>query len=348
MFYIGVDAEHQASYMYEDLVEHFENPSDISLIKPLDSEDSVKNLLAYIRPCLLPAGTASGRKSHLQTYEFYHHVVVARQLGFGQLPPQLFLAQNEMYPIQPLLKADRVRAGAHPPSVYMSGLPREPVQKKIAKRKDDAPTSTAKAESKKKKKAKLSSSSKPSNDNSEDIEHDIDEAAASIEDTDVAPSTQQASTSPPHQPSASPTIQPLTSPVQHPSASPERAPSAPLVQSPECILSPSPSQQPSAIPSDDFGFDINEFVEEEEITSQQQGIPDELNEKLQDISDRLEVPIDTLVADIGSVKSRILEIQDKLDFNLAKSLVAAAHLDAYQIPIARSHQQMLDRQNNAN
>uniref|UniRef100_A0A0D9XYI3 DUF1409 domain-containing protein n=1 Tax=Leersia perrieri TaxID=77586 RepID=A0A0D9XYI3_9ORYZ len=99
--------------------------------------------------------------------------------------------------------------------------------------------------------------------------------------------------------------------------------------------------------NDDFGFDIHEFVtdEAEETASQPSAISDETLEKLKDIVNRLDLPIDTLVADIGSVKSRILDVQDQLDTDLAKTLVAAAHLDAYQIPIARSRQQMLDRQN---
>ena len=65
---------------------------------------------------------------------------------------------------------------------------------------------------------------------------------------------------------------------------------------------------------------------------------------MQDIADRLETPIDTLVVDIESIRSRIYKVQDQLDTDLAKTLASAAHLDSYKIPIARSRQQMADRQ----
>lgn len=73
-------------------------------------------------------------------------------------------------------------------------------------------------------------------------------------------------------------------------------------------------------------------------------LSDEIKEKLQDIADRLEVPIDALVADIDSVRSRIYEIQDHLEADTVKALAGAAHLDAYKLLIARSRQQMADWQ----
>uniref|UniRef100_A0A0D9XIZ9 DUF1409 domain-containing protein n=1 Tax=Leersia perrieri TaxID=77586 RepID=A0A0D9XIZ9_9ORYZ len=93
---------------------------------------------------------------------------------------------------------------------------------------------------------------------------------------------------------------------------------------------------------DGFGFDIHEFisVEIEEVTSQPQVVSAEIMEKLKDIANRLEIPIDTLVADTEFMISRTSS-----DTDLAKILLFAAHLDAYQIPIARSRQQMQDRQN---
>lgn len=93
LFYIALDEDTQSWFPYGDL-KNFENPSDISLANPLESPASIANLLACIRPSLLSSGIAAGRKSHLQTYEFYNPSVAARQLGFGQLPPKLVLLEK--------------------------------------------------------------------------------------------------------------------------------------------------------------------------------------------------------------------------------------------------------------
>jgi len=54
---------------------------------------------SFIKPYVLPAEFRHGRgkmatcsflPSNLPTYEFYNPSFVARQFGFGQLPPQLF------------------------------------------------------------------------------------------------------------------------------------------------------------------------------------------------------------------------------------------------------------------
>jgi len=54
---------------------------------------------SFIKPCVLPAEFCHGRGKmaigsfllgNLLTYEFYYLSFVARQFGFGQLPPQLF------------------------------------------------------------------------------------------------------------------------------------------------------------------------------------------------------------------------------------------------------------------
>uniref|UniRef100_A0A0D9W449 Uncharacterized protein n=1 Tax=Leersia perrieri TaxID=77586 RepID=A0A0D9W449_9ORYZ len=81
LFYIGLNDDNEVWYAYGDLVKDFENPSDISLITPFESDTSAKNFLACICPSLLPSGIASGRKT-------------ARQLGFGQLPPRLTLTEQ--------------------------------------------------------------------------------------------------------------------------------------------------------------------------------------------------------------------------------------------------------------
>ena len=54
---------------------------------------------SFIKPCVLPTEFHHGRgkmaigsflPANLPSYEFYNPYFVARQFGFGQLPPQLF------------------------------------------------------------------------------------------------------------------------------------------------------------------------------------------------------------------------------------------------------------------
>jgi hypothetical protein len=47
---------------------------------------------SLIKPCILPAEFHHGR-SICSSYEFYNPNMVARQLGFGQLPPKLFFSE---------------------------------------------------------------------------------------------------------------------------------------------------------------------------------------------------------------------------------------------------------------
>ena len=66
--------------------------------------------------------TGSFILDNLPTYEFYNPSFVARQFGFGQLPPQLFF-KNILKPredISEVLKAERVfQVGSDLPSLYL-------------------------------------------------------------------------------------------------------------------------------------------------------------------------------------------------------------------------------------
>uniref|UniRef100_A0A0D9UYX5 Uncharacterized protein n=1 Tax=Leersia perrieri TaxID=77586 RepID=A0A0D9UYX5_9ORYZ len=103
VFYIGPNDDNQIWFAYNEAnfadnplvtASIFENPSDISLSSPLSYADSTANFLACIRPCLLPSGISSGRKSNLLTYEFYYPSIAARQFGLGQLPIKLHFADK--------------------------------------------------------------------------------------------------------------------------------------------------------------------------------------------------------------------------------------------------------------
>ncbi|KAK1695219.1 hypothetical protein QYE76_011916 [Lolium multiflorum] len=71
--------------------ENFENPVSFRLDSFADDAGTRHLYSIMIRPCFLPVGMSTSNRIIKPGYESYQPVVVARQLGLGQVPPHFFL-----------------------------------------------------------------------------------------------------------------------------------------------------------------------------------------------------------------------------------------------------------------
>lgn len=93
VFYRGLDREFITWFPYADM-DSFEDPSIFRTDNPIADAESALILEACIRPCILPVRIGATTHSSPPSFEFYHPVVCARQLSFGQLPIRLPLAER--------------------------------------------------------------------------------------------------------------------------------------------------------------------------------------------------------------------------------------------------------------
>ncbi|BAD53264.1 aminotransferase-like protein [Oryza sativa Japonica Group] len=93
-FYEGFQKDARVWFLYEDSAE-LEHPLDFRFedINHEIYQSSREIFLAAISPCILPVGIHQGRNIQA-SYEFYHPMSSARQLGMGQLPIGLFFADK--------------------------------------------------------------------------------------------------------------------------------------------------------------------------------------------------------------------------------------------------------------
>jgi hypothetical protein len=70
---------------------NFENPISFRLDDFADDASTQHLYSIMIRPCFLPVGMSTSNRIIKPGYECYQPVVVARQLGLGQVPPHFFL-----------------------------------------------------------------------------------------------------------------------------------------------------------------------------------------------------------------------------------------------------------------
>nr|BAC65032.1 aminotransferase-like protein [Oryza sativa Japonica Group] len=93
-FYEGFKKDARIWFPYEDSTD-LELPSDFRFedINHEKFQKSREVLIAAISPCILPVGIHQGRNIQI-SYEFYHPMSSARQLGLGQLPIGLFFADK--------------------------------------------------------------------------------------------------------------------------------------------------------------------------------------------------------------------------------------------------------------
>ena len=93
-FFEGFQKDARVWFLYEDSAD-LELPSDFRF-KDINHEiyqSSREIFSAAISPCILPVGIHQGRNIQA-SYEFYHPMSSARQLGMGQLPISLFFADK--------------------------------------------------------------------------------------------------------------------------------------------------------------------------------------------------------------------------------------------------------------
>nr|ABB47256.1 hypothetical protein LOC_Os10g20360 [Oryza sativa Japonica Group] len=79
-------------FPYEEF-EGYELPSDFNLNNINSDEASREIFITAITPCILQTGISMGHHSHI-SYEFYHPLVVAHQLGFGQVPIKVYFIKK--------------------------------------------------------------------------------------------------------------------------------------------------------------------------------------------------------------------------------------------------------------
>jgi len=79
-------------FAYHDNDDNYKNPFKFQLRSWKDDEYATKSMKEIISPRILPANFTSGKDA--PTFEFYYPFVVARKLGFGQVPPLPFFAEK--------------------------------------------------------------------------------------------------------------------------------------------------------------------------------------------------------------------------------------------------------------
>lgn len=95
-FYKGLLDEVLTWFIYPEVAE-FELMISFRFEIACSNELSTAIFQRIVKPELLPIEFRHGREKPPTSYEFYNPSIVARQLGFGQLPPGLFFA-NKLRP----------------------------------------------------------------------------------------------------------------------------------------------------------------------------------------------------------------------------------------------------------
>nr|AAM08508.1 Hypothetical protein [Oryza sativa Japonica Group]AAP51813.1 hypothetical protein LOC_Os10g01940 [Oryza sativa Japonica Group] len=161
----------------------------------------------------------------------------------------------------------------------------------------------------------------------EEIEEDIDQAAAEMSDTERTPSASPKQTPP--TPSAPAHFSRRESSNRTPSVADshnveeEEQPAAPVIP----------------VLADMFSFDIKDYLDEiEEDTTSKAVAPlsDDVKRMLEDISHRLEASLDNLVTNCGSIQARFTDIQALLPDELTDALTPAVYLEQHQFKLEKA------------
>ena len=92
-FYRGLFDELLNLFSYLEIIE-FELPISFRFETACSDEPSTAIFQYIVKLGLLPIEFRRGREKLLTSYEFYNPSIAARQLGFGQLPPRVFLVDK--------------------------------------------------------------------------------------------------------------------------------------------------------------------------------------------------------------------------------------------------------------
>ena len=91
-FYNGFTEDSTIWFAYHDDNKEYENPFKFNLDSWRDEEEATKIMSEAISPRILPANFTSGKSAI--GYEFCYPSVVARQVGFVQVPPFPYFADK--------------------------------------------------------------------------------------------------------------------------------------------------------------------------------------------------------------------------------------------------------------
>jgi hypothetical protein len=91
-FYNGFPRSTRIWYSNTDF-SSYELPIDLRLDEINSDNKSRDIFISVVSPCILSTGISTGRYSEV-SYEFYHLMVAARQLGYGQLPIGLYFLRK--------------------------------------------------------------------------------------------------------------------------------------------------------------------------------------------------------------------------------------------------------------
>uniref|UniRef100_J3KUX6 DUF1409 domain-containing protein n=1 Tax=Oryza brachyantha TaxID=4533 RepID=J3KUX6_ORYBR len=116
----------------------------------------------------------------------------------------------------------------------------------------------------------------------------------------------------------------------------------------EEMITPTPHtiQPADAIPGvqdldDFFSFNVSQYFDPSEAgTDAFISLPADIKERLTDILARLDYPIDTLINNAGSIRSRIEEIQDRLPDDLIDAIAPAGYIESHRFPMLLARQRI--------
>nr|BAD69237.1 aminotransferase-like [Oryza sativa Japonica Group] len=227
-------------------------------------------------------------------------------------------------------------------SALLQGLIREPADAGKKRRTRSSAADTSAPAPKKKAKTKKA---KPADDlpaldpsieqalDEEEIEEDIDQAAAEISDTEKTPSASPKQ-APPF-PSAPAQLARVESGGRTPSAAGSHH-----VEEEEQLAAPT-----IPVLADLFSFDIKDYLDEteEDTTSKATALlSDDVKKTLEDISHRLGASLDNLVTNCGSIRARFADIQASLPDELVDALTPAVYLEQHQFKLEKARQRLAD------
>ena len=109
-FHNGFTEDSTIWFAYHDDNREYENPFKFHLDSWKDDEDATNIMREIISPRILPANFTSGKSAIV--YEFCYPSVVARQLGFVQVPPLPYFADKVQArnPISSALAYNRLKS----------------------------------------------------------------------------------------------------------------------------------------------------------------------------------------------------------------------------------------------
>ncbi|XP_015696626.1 uncharacterized protein LOC102711645 isoform X2 [Oryza brachyantha] len=100
--------------------------------------------------------------------------------------------------------------------------------------------------------------------------------------------------------------------------------------------------------NDFFCFDVGQYLDPFEVDADTPAtLSADIKEQITNILARLDYPINTLINDVGSIRSRIEEIQDQLPDDLIDAIAPVGYIESHRLPVLRACQQIADHASQA-